>query len=219
MIPLTVTIPCTPDPAARLGALHRVTIAGDWSVVTPHDLGAERIAESLGGWCACLHFADRVVPAFRDSYAMMIDRNPFAAFRVQRLDEIDRELGDPLDDWVILPGLGMRDVRAALRESISPARAIRRTGEADAVIEAEREQYTRLFSAAARAWAAWADPAQLVEGRGGFLSLWEHGIPPLVIDRIARELPRASWPLPARFFDRVVFDGVDRTWLSSVLNI
>ena len=57
-----VTVPCaTSDDMASAGS-HRIQVAPDWSVTTPHDLDAERVAAGLGGFLSCLHLVDVVVP-------------------------------------------------------------------------------------------------------------------------------------------------------------
>ena len=72
---LDLTIECTSDPYERFGTQHRVIIHPDWTVETPHDLEAERIARSFGGWSTCLAFVERVVPAYRGALEMMTDPN------------------------------------------------------------------------------------------------------------------------------------------------
>lgn len=65
---LTFTTECCTDPKSRFGTPHEVTILPDWTVVTPHDIDAERVAQALGAkWCSCIKLVDEIVPAYRKS--------------------------------------------------------------------------------------------------------------------------------------------------------
>lgn len=62
---IEVTVQCRTHRDQPSRARHLITIHPDWSISTPHDLEAERIAAALGGYLSCLHLADSVIPAAR----------------------------------------------------------------------------------------------------------------------------------------------------------
>lgn len=62
---LTLSVECTATPGARFGAVHEVRIETDWTVRTPHDIQAERIAAALGSWVSCVDLVERVIPTVR----------------------------------------------------------------------------------------------------------------------------------------------------------
>ncbi len=61
--PLSLVVPCAASPDLADATRHAVTIEPDWTVTTPHDLDAERVATAFGGYSSCLVLVDRVVPA------------------------------------------------------------------------------------------------------------------------------------------------------------
>lgn len=186
---LTVTIECTATPAERFGAPHRVTIGPDWNVTMPHDPAAERIARSMGSWNSCLHFADRIVPAYRGAIAAMTSPPPL-----------------PRDEQLLRHELGpaYRLGTAALEQSPE-------------LTHTEHRMYRDLLDQAGRVWSAWGDPRHVTEGVPGYLDLWRDGISPVAVEDIARDLPREVWPLPADFYRRLSFERIDFTWLVTIL--
>ncbi len=73
---LEIVVECTSDPDERFGTVHPVVLHADWTLDTPHDLAAERVARAFGGWSSCLLFAERVVPAYRRALEAMMDPGP-----------------------------------------------------------------------------------------------------------------------------------------------
>ncbi len=187
--PLVVTVECTAAPSARFGTPHRVTIHPDWSVTIPHDLDAERIARSMGSWNTCLHVADRIVPAYRGAIAAMLSSAPLPRDPHRLRYELDPEyrLGAPP----------------------APADA--------GLVDTEHRLYRDLLDQAGRVWSAWGDPRYVSDGVQGYQELWRAGVPPLAVERIARQLPREAWPLPGEFYSRLSFEAIDLDWLITVL--
>lgn len=186
---LEVTIECTGTPGDRYGIQHRIAIDPDWSVQSrEHDLDAERIARSLGGWCSCLHFAEHVVPAFRDT--------------IQRM----RSTSGP-DARGLHPG----------RFPGAPDRP-RRDPAASLVAQEEQRMYEQLFLDAGRVWAAWGDSRYVQRGFHDYLLLWREGVLPTTVAEIARSLPREAWPLPHEFYLDAHCSELDRDWLTNVIS-
>lgn len=75
--PVALSVPCrtTREPTASV-VRHRVTIEPDGSVVTPHDLDAERIAVALGGYLTCVDLVDRGVPALHRWVRLVLRQEP-----------------------------------------------------------------------------------------------------------------------------------------------
>ena len=51
---LSTLVECRTSRSSVRGEPHRVSIAPDWSVQTPHDLDAERVGVAFGGYASCL---------------------------------------------------------------------------------------------------------------------------------------------------------------------
>ncbi len=75
--PVALSVPCrtTREPTASV-VRHRVTIEPDGSVITPHDLDAERIAVALGGYLTCVDLVDRGVPALHRWVRLVLRQEP-----------------------------------------------------------------------------------------------------------------------------------------------
>lgn len=218
---LTVAIECTADVLERTGALHRIVIQPDWTVEAPHhDLDAERVARAFGGWCTCLHVAEHIVPAYRRALGAMLDPGRLrlgGEHRGSALSGEDEFDCMPDDD----PWEAGRALRAAMGREISAEHQLRGAGDdlaTQPLARAERIMYDRLMQAAGAVWTAWGDPAHLDGGADAYADLWRAGIPPTAVERVARSVTRAAWPLPVEFYDRVHFDDIDPVWLINVLN-
>ncbi|MBQ9917199.1 MAG: hypothetical protein IJO71_08365 [Microbacterium sp.] len=211
---LDLVIECTSDPRERFGAPHRVIVHPDWTVETPHDLDAERIARSFGGWSTCLLFADRALPTFRRALHVMAHPAQITAgdepWTAAPQDD------DDSDDFCSYP-LDPSSLRDSVREEIKPSRMIPGSPSSHAAspeaIDAERKLYTELFSRAGRAWATAGDPRHIDGGEIGFLEVWAQGLLPTHVDELARSLPRSALPLSPQFYSRAHFDDVDVDWL------
>lgn len=62
---LSVAVPCAASPDLADATRHPISIGPDWTVTTPHDLDAERVASAFGGYSTCLVLVERVLPAIR----------------------------------------------------------------------------------------------------------------------------------------------------------
>lgn len=199
---LVTMIECTADPETRFGVEHRITIRTDWSVECPHDLEAERIARSFGGWSTCLAVADVVVPALRRALTLMHDPS-----------ELSTD-GDATHE--------LREAYAAVQHEIAPRSilpALPAGANADPALRTrERELFAQLFSEAGRSWAAAADARQIDGGAAGFRTLWAEGVSPARVDEIARGVPRRAWPLPVDFVALAHFGPVDLEWLFGLIH-
>lgn len=51
---VTIVVPCSTSPDFSSATTHEVTIGPTWSLTTPHDLEAERVAVAFGGYSSCV---------------------------------------------------------------------------------------------------------------------------------------------------------------------
>ncbi|MDL9978638.1 hypothetical protein [Microbacterium candidum] len=210
---LTVNVECTGSPVDRFGVLHPVTIRPDWTVHTVHDLDAERVGVLFGGWCSCLHFVERIVPAFREGLQLMA---------------APRGLPRDGDVWDNFPSQGCpqskhfhHDLEAAVRHELSAAHVSGQYGAdgwADRQVAAVAEaQFRAVMSAAAAVWANAADPDLVTGGRDGYLELWAAGMLPTQVAEIAAAFPDQALSFSTAFFRRIHFHGIDIDWLQAVV--
>lgn len=210
-----VIIECTTHPRERFGTPHRVTIHGDWTVTTPHDLDAERIARSFGSWCACLHFAERIVPAYREALVLMLEPR-----KVLRREQ----------HWENFPSVRCRAadhihdaLESAVRHELSPVHVAGQFGahrwRLDGMDLVAQRQYSELMAAGGRAWVDTADPSIVDEAVDGHTQLWAAGILPFQTKTIADSLLREVLPLPVRFYRHAHLGEVDGGWLSQIVGL
>lgn len=213
---LDITIECTADPDKRFGTPHRVVIRPDWTVETPHDLDAERIARAFGGWSTCLQFAERVVPAFRRALHVMLEPGLLTSEAPWASPTSGNGGPEAPSSALDTPTL-----REAVRQEIKPDRIL---STASSTLTAsprargrERDLYSILFARGGRAWATTGDTRQIDGGESGFVELWSQGLFPVHVNEVARALPRRAWPLAPEFYARVCFGAVDLDWLIRVV--
>ena len=66
-------VPCRTSRNHRVAPnVHEIVIHPDWSVSTPHDLAAERIAVAFGGHLSCIGLVQDVVPALQHWIQLML---------------------------------------------------------------------------------------------------------------------------------------------------
>lgn len=73
---LTLPVLCATSSDMSGAVRHPVQIHPDWSVSTPHDLEAERVAAAFGGYLSCLHLVDAVLPVVRHTLQQHARRSP-----------------------------------------------------------------------------------------------------------------------------------------------
>lgn len=214
---LTIEIPCTAAPGTKDGLMHPITIHPDWSVTTMHDLVAERVGREFGAWCSCLHFVDRVVPAYRDALGIILTPTQL---------ESDGAWWQSSEPWT--PDAGCeasehqtRNLGRALAHEISPQHHAGRYGadrwmleEHDRVVV---EQYRSLMKLAGNAWAAAADQRVITDAPESVVMLWESGMLSTQIEAIARSLPSAVLPLSPAFYRQAHFEHDDIDWLCQAI--
>ena len=213
---LRLTVRCTtsPDPAGP-ATRHPVRIRPDWTIETPHDLDAERLAVALGGHLSCLSLVDSVVPAVRRAMRLLARRTlpPLVwdagpgrwrparrvrgccGSRGRDLAEVAAHLRGP-DHVAAAAKADPRAVRAVMRG------VLRAHGGAEDLVPPERE----LAEAAARCTRGCLDA----------VALWDAGLHPAVVVAV-HDAVGAGGRLPARFYLGAVTRRPDLAWVAATL--
>ena len=212
--PLEISIECRLSHTSVRGASHQVTIHPDWSVTTPHDLDAERIAAALGGYTSCLELAERTVPALKAALPLLtrqmrvpLRRDARGAWRIA---DVSHPSGC---------------CRSKTFFSIeSAARHTRSASHFAHTFDAPQWQLASLMSAAESIWfpavgGRSQDPEieRLVREVGGILELWHSGIRPDELPGFAAAASAVHEPLPISYFLGMAYGGIAPEWLAKVL--
>lgn len=213
--PVTLTVLCSTTPDMAGAVRHGVQIAADWSVTTPHDLAAERVAAAFGGYLSCLHLVDRVVPTVRDT----VQRH--ARTMLPRLQRGSR------GSWRPVPSVAAACCRPEPTAGAAAAhlRSVEHAGNAGGGQRLLVESLlTRLLSAHREAGSfslddqQAADLARLVQGPGGAVAVWEAGLHPSLVTAIHDRLVGGDGPaLPVALYLGVVARRPDLDWIADTL--
>jgi len=207
---LELLVECRTDPSKR-GKKHPITIHPDWSVTTPHDLDAERIAASFGGYASCVELVDSAVPAFRAGLGHLTRRTPI---KLQGNWRSSRALVDRAECCRTRWFADLIDAATHLRSVIHMAEA-----------HGAREwQVLSLLRAAEATWGSWDEPPavcdraeSLVREVGGVRHLWRAGLHPDDIVDLASLASVVDEPLPVSYYLAMTHNTVGRSWFGSVL--
>ena len=210
--PVTLRLSCRTDRDSDRGTTHPVTIAPDWTVTTPHDLEAERIAASFGAWTSCVDLVDRVIPAARHALRLLT-----------------RSVRPPVQ---VLPagGWGSEVPIACCRRQRyidvhGAARHVRSVEHIACKFDVHEWQLTELLRELSRLVGPWTSPPadswhpgiQLVREVDGLDQLWRAGLHPDDLPGLAASASAIDEPLPVTYYLGVAFSGVDRDWLSRMI--
>ena len=188
--PLTFDVQCRTNPRATRGKKHPMTIHPDWSVTTPHDLEAERVAVALGGYSSCLEIVDTCVPALRELLMLHSRRaRPWL-------------LRDPGWRLAMAPGCGCKGAFATAAMAADHARSPRHLAARFGCSERLLAMLVGVTGDAVRELAApRVDGSGLrVREAGGTAELWDAGVHPDDAVAMAGFVPAVVEPLPVRYF-------------------
>lgn len=195
----------------RRGRQHPVVIGPDWSLSTPHDLEAERVAVALGGYLSCLLLADQVVPAVR-TWTQLLAR--------RRLADLT---GSRTGAWTAV------GCRCSSRSFQGADGAARHAREEHHWAYLAREVPVRLLAQVAEAVRS-AHPPSTWEIAGehpawprvrephGPADLWRAGVPPELVVEIHDALGAAD-PLPVRLYVAAAYRRPSYSWLREILDV
>lgn len=211
---LELEIECFSGEWGASDVVHTVTVHSDWSVVTPHDREAERIAEAFGSYTSCVTHMERTVAAFRASLSVLTreTRLPLSPGR-----DGTWQVREPFAVPGCCLGTLFGGVAAAAEHTRSSAHLARQHGVSLGHIES-------FLSAAAATWGRWEraplvsqDIQRLVRPPAGVDDLWRAGIHPDEIPSLANVGSAVDGPLPLSFFVGLAYGNADHQWLREVL--
>lgn len=211
---LVLEVECRTSVQARRGRRHKVTIGPDWSVTTPHDIEAERVAVAFGAYTSCLALLDATVPAFRDSLALLTRRARPSLLRGRG------------GRWRLPENLEVARCCSGTTFA-TPAKALRHLRSVDHLLGAHDVpawQLRQVFVAAEQAWGSWegrpsAGPevTRLVREVGGVTDLWHSGVRPDDIVEMAAVVDMVDEALPVAYYLAMAYGEADKEWIRAAL--
>ncbi len=209
---LVFDVECRSSRTALTGSRHEVRVRADWSVVTPHDLAAERVAAALGGYTSCLDLPELTVRACRWVMPLLARRRgPEIAYQAGRGWHITRR--SPMCGC---GGRSFPEARHAATHLRSPEHVAATTTapifQVEAMLRALRKAHLE-FRPPRREWLA---AERWVREDRGLDELWASGLPVSFVTEAAAQFPVRE-PYPVRFYLGLAFREVDRPWLAEVL--
>lgn len=211
--PLELMVECRTSKIASSGISHPVTIHSDWTVATPHDFDAERIAAAFGGYTSCATLVESTIPAFRASLEFLNRRSeiPLRADKKNgwRVHLVDQRPGCCRGHAFTSAAVAAHHMRTAKHLA--------------AQHDVPEWQMDAVMTSAETAWGAWeetpavdADVARLIRDPNGIAELWRAGIHPDRIPELAGAAAVVE-PLPTMYFLGLTYGNVNRRWLSRVM--
>jgi len=212
--PLTVSVECRVQRAVSRGARHDVVIGPDWSVTTPHDLEAERIAAAFGGFTSCLALVDHIVPAVQKTLPLVLRRQRFP---LTRSNSHLRTWKLPAVEFCRCSAKSFRTPDEAGRHLLSTHHLARECGVPEG-------QLSKVLESVLAAWCDAVEPpssrsraAALVQEPGGLRTLWQAGVSPEQVMTLAAAATGVTDPLPVGYYLGATYSGVDLSWLGETV--
>lgn len=217
--PATFDVPCSADPQALGSTTHPVTVRSDWSVETPHDLDAERVALAFGGYSSCLELVEKVVPAARRRVQLLARR---------AAPSLARELGGRWAPASTAAGCCDGRGRGSWATAEEAAKHVR-SDRHQAALAGCRYDLLRQVSAAlvrghcgGRRTFPVADyemrrADEVVVGPLGARQLWDVGLHPRLVPLIHQIASVRDAPLPMAFYLGVITRRPDLRWVRRTL--
>ncbi|WP_139227807.1 hypothetical protein [Nocardioides alpinus] len=213
--PLEIRVECRTSRTASRGKQHSVVIEPDWTVRTPHDLEAERVAAAFGGFTSCLELVDKVIPAVQSTLPLLLRR------RLARLTRTK----DERVIWSAVSVRGCRCHRGTFTSARDAATHLRSPAHLVKQYAVSPRPLTNVLAAVEGAWGGIDAPTAEARARAdrvvrefrGSESLWAAGLHPEHVLEFAALAPGIDEPLPEAFFLGVAYSGVDVTWLTATV--
>ena len=213
--PLEMRVECRTSRTASRGKQHSIVIEPDWTVRTPHDLEAERVAVAFGGFTSCLELVDKVIPAVQSTLPLLLRH---------QLARLTRTRGERVV-WSADPVRGCRCQRGTFTSAQEAAAHLRSPAHLVKQYAVSLRPLTKVLAAVEGAWGGVAAPTAEARARAeravrefrGSESLWEAGLHPEHVLEFAALAPGIDEPLPEAFFLGVAYSGVDVTWLATTV--
>lgn len=207
---LAFMIECRHARNATSGDRHEVIIHADWTVTTPHDMTAERVAMAFGGYTSCLELVDQTIPRLRESMSRVARRTRPMLRRDKR-----REWRVPtLEMAACCRGRAFLSVLTIVEHLRSP----KHLASLHALPLWQVETIVQHVSRACRPnFTSMAPQARYVREPQGPARLWRAGVHPDEIPLLASYAAAVGEPLPCAYYEGVVYSGHDPGWINEVL--
>lgn len=212
--PLVLSVDCRTS-RGRRGRRHKVTIEPDWSLTTPHDLEAERIAQAFGGYLTCVDLTDMVVPSIRGMVQLLARRQlpALAQVRPGRWRVLDQAAGCACVsfDYERLVHAVEHEREPAHWARLAPA--------------APEQLLARLAETVIQAGGWFRQPPSvdavrpLVREPVGPADLWRAGVPPEFVQEVYEAVSLQGEPLPTRLYQAAAFARPSYAWLADLLAV
>ncbi|UBV13918.1 hypothetical protein [Mycolicibacterium fortuitum] len=197
--PQTFDIPCQSSRETHDHTTHEITISPDWTVSTPHDLEAERVAAAFGGWISCLEL-ESAVKAVRMGMALHLRRRWYPLHHVGPANwTIYRKRGGHTKRFAsaITAAAYARSADHLSEMHGAPAWQIHR------LIELFRCRFTGYVAPTAG-----ADRHDLVLEPHGLDRLWDAGIHPESLPHIRRWVGEPDRPLSVAAYIEIAYSRI-----------
>ncbi|MDL9978639.1 hypothetical protein [Microbacterium candidum] len=209
---LTFIVECRSSAGRSSEVRHPVTIHREWSVSTPHDLDAERVAVAFGGYTSCLGLVDETIPALRPVMPLLA-RTVRPAIRQDKRGQFRPAVRDLIAGCCrgrAFPSIG--SVCEHLRDPVHVCAAlgVASTWQVPDVLRAVGAACAPTEEALSRAVLRVREPT-------GVMQLWRAGIHPADIPALAEPAGSIPCPLPVSYYLGVAYNNVDTIWLNEVL--
>ncbi|RYC05727.1 hypothetical protein [Nocardioides zhouii] len=212
---LEMSVECRTSRTASRGKQHSIVIEPDWTVGTPHDLEAERVATAFGGFTSCLELVDKVIPAVQRTLPLLVRH---------QLPRLTRTRGERVV-WSADPVRGCHCQRGTFTSAREAAAHLRSPAHLAKQYAVSPRPLTKVLAAVEEAWRVAAAPTAEARARAdravrefkGSESLWAAGLHPEHVLEFAALAPGIDEPLPEAFFLGVAYSGVDVTWLAAAV--
>lgn len=197
--PQSFDIRCQSSHETRDYTSHEITISPDWTVSTPHDLDAERVAAAFGGWISCLEL-ESAVKAARVGMALHLRRRWYPLQHVGPAN------------WTIYRTRGGHAKRFA--SAITAAAYARSACHLSEVHDAPAWQIHRLIKVFRCYFTGYvappadADHRELVLEPDGLDSLWDAGIRPESLPRLRQWVGNPDRPLSAAAYIEIAYSRI-----------
>lgn len=208
---VTLSVDCFVDREHGVGKRHPITVRADWSVLTPHDLKAERIGVGFGGYLSCLGLVEHVVPAAAVYLRRQLRGEAPAMFRGVN----GRWVAATRVERCCAATMSWRSPQEAANHLRRPQHVAAEVGGTAAAVASLGEVLLRAWNASSPVrlpGAAHALVGSRVSSTTAAAQLWESGLSPYWISWVHAQVEAAA-PLSVPFYLGVMARRPDLTWV------
>lgn len=207
---LEIVVQCRTEKDVVSGRRHSINLHRDGSVTTPHDLEAERVACAFGGYLSCVELVDRTLPRLLEKIGR-VTRRTRLAFRRDK----QRAWRVPVSE---LAQCCRRQAYPSLQQIAEHMRSPTHLATLLDLPTWQVQDVVRQVAKTARTQLGDASPnAEFVREPEGVERLWQAGIHPDDLRRLATYASAVGGPLPVSYFEGVVYSGNSPSWINDVL--